>query len=151
MRRLALLAIAAWLLASCSFSVRVHESETPPELKVALGMDILYLNKGEEIPGRLESIKPDGTYVFTDIEEKTSEYPAAQVLRVEFQRKRLDDDKTEASEIQDKILQEALRKEVTTQIYPNAAYVTIYSLLKVEIAKDRSCTVTRRAALSTQP
>jgi hypothetical protein len=142
----AVVAVAAVLacLAGCIFSVRVQEPEKPEPEKVELGKDILYLDKGEEIPGRLECIKPDGTYVFTNRENKTLEYPADKVLRVEFERKRLDDDKKETSEIQDPILQEALKREVTTELYPNAAYVTIFDSLKVVVQKDLSATLTRR-------
>jgi hypothetical protein len=144
MKRLAAMALLLILLPACRFSVRVQEEEKFKPPVTPLGMDILYLDKGEEYPGRLEKVKEDGTYVFTHMDSRTVEYPPEQVLRVEFQRKRPDDDKTQASQINDRILKEALKTEVTPEKYPESAYVTIYDSFIVNIEKDRSYTVTRR-------
>jgi len=144
MRRLPVFAIFLLIAAGCSFTVRPQEKEAPEAPKVSLGMDILYLNKGEEIPGRLDKIEKDGTYVFTNLDGKTSKYPSEQVLRIEFQRKRAGDDKDLAAELNAPILNEALKKEVSVEKYPNAAYVTIYDSMTVEIGKDLSYAVTRR-------
>ncbi len=144
MKHLAVIAMLLVLLPACRFSVQVQEEAPPEPKKMPLGCDILYLDKGEEHPGRLEQIKPDGTYVFTLMDSTTKEYPAAQVLRVEFQRKRLDDDKSNAKQISDPVLREVLKREITPAKYPESAYVTVYDSFVVEIQKDRSYTVTRR-------
>jgi hypothetical protein len=144
MKRLAAIMVLLILLPACRFSVQVQEEDIPEPKKTPLGSDILYLDKGEEHPGRLELIKPDGTHVFTHMDSNTKEYSADQVLRVEFQRKRQDDDKANASSIKDSVLHEALKKEITPVKYPESAYVTIYDSFVVEIEKDLSYTVTRR-------
>lgn len=144
MRRFAPVVLILGILLGCSFSVEMEEESKPEAPKVSLGMDILYLSRGEELPGRLEQIKPDGTCVFTDTGGETRDYPPEQVVRVEFQRKRPGDDKTNVNELDDPILQDALKKEVTPERYPNAAYVTIYDDLNIEVKDDLSHTLTRR-------
>jgi hypothetical protein len=145
MKRLIPIFLLGMLLAvTCRFSVKVQEPEQPEQPMAPLGRDILFLDRGEERPGRLEQIKPDGTYVFTDLDGKTQEYPSDHVLRIEFHRRRPDDQARKSSDIKDDILQKALEQKVTCELYPNAAYVTIYDFLKIEIDKNLSYTMTRR-------
>jgi hypothetical protein len=114
-------------------------------VSVELGQHILYLSRGEEIPGRLEKIDPDGAVHFTRASDgETLTYKKSDVLRIDFQKKRLDDDKKNISEIDDNLLKSALSYPAEVQNFPQASYVILYSGTFVEVKGDLSASITRR-------
>ena len=138
---------ASFLLFGCRWRVAVSKPEPAPPVAVPveLGHHILYLNKGEEVPGRLEKIDSDGAVQFTRLcDGETVTYKKSDVLRIDFQKKRLDDDKKNVSEIDDNLLKSALSYPAEVQNFPQASYVVLYSGTFVEVKGDLSASITRR-------
>jgi hypothetical protein len=147
MRRFLPVFFVAVVLFGCRWKVAVSEPQppTPVPVSVELGHHILYLNKGEEVPGRLEKIDSDGTVHFTRLSDgETITYKKSEVLRIDFQKKRLDDDKKNISEIDDNLLKSALSYPAQVENFPQASYVILYSGTFVEVRSDLSCSITRR-------
>jgi hypothetical protein len=147
MRRFLPIFFAVAILFGCRWRVTISEVEPlpPKPVSVELGYHILYLNKGEEVPGRLEKIDSDGTVYFTRLSDgETLTYKKGDILRIDFQKKRLDDDKKNISEIDDNLLKSALSYPAEVQNFPQASYVILYSGAFVEVKSDLSASITKR-------
>jgi len=147
MRRFLPVILALAVVFGCRWRVTVSQPQPPPPAPVAveLGHHILYLNRGEEIPGRLEKIDSEGTVHFTRLSDgEMLTYKKSEVLRIDFQKKRLDDDKKNVSEIDDNLLKTALSYPAQKENFPEASYVILYSGTFVEVKSDLSASITKR-------
>ncbi len=86
--------------------------------------DVLYLNEGEEITGRLKAIK-DGVVFFTLISGEEKEIEQGKVAHILISKIRKGDEIKKVSEINDPIVQNILNNLPDPADFPDADYITL--------------------------
>lgn len=86
--------------------------------------DVLYLNEGEEITGRLKAIK-DGKIYFTLISGEEKEIDQSKVAHILISKIRKGDEIKKVSEITDPIVQKILANLPDPADFPDADYITL--------------------------
>ncbi len=106
-------------------------------LSVPANADIIYLNKGEEIVGKITKL--DAKKVWIQIKEKTQVYKRNEILKIQLVKEyRPADDAAAAENIE---LKDLITNPPTAREYPNAGYVSWFKETKIKFAKDKSYTV----------
>jgi len=94
-------------------------------LSSACQADVLYLNEGEEIIGRLNGIENE-KILFTTVQGEEKEFLQNQVAHILISKVRKGDEINNVNEITDPIVQNLLQNLPNYEDFPDANYITLY-------------------------
>lgn len=87
--------------------------------------DVLYLNEGEEIIGKLVRIK-EGKVVFTPIQGTQKEIEQSKVAHILISKIRKGDEINNINEINDPVVQNLLKNLPNVEDFPDSDYITLF-------------------------
>ena len=108
-------------------------------LGTRLWSDIIYLNNGEELEGKVKKIEKNGIQV--EIKGKTKKWALNEVQRIEFEK--LPPAK-ELKELKDSLLDSLWRYGADTSAYPTAQWIMLYEKVTYRVKSDLSWEKTTR-------
>ncbi len=102
--------------------------------------DVLYLNNGEELDGKLITI--DSNKIIMEIEGKTKTIPIDQAMRMELVKYREIKGEYNLSQIKDKRIRDIIKNAPDASKYPSASKITL--LDETNITVDENYLITRK-------
>jgi hypothetical protein len=105
--------------------------------------DVLYLNEGEEIIGKLVSIETN-KIEFSSLSGDKQVFEADEVAHILISKIRKGDEFQKISQIKDMVVKEALKNLPSQNAFPDADYVTLYRRCEFEFTSSEELVYTTR-------
>ena len=109
----------------------------------AASADVLYLNEGEEIVGRLKEIT-DGKITFEELNHGLREFKEAEVAHILISKVRKGDEIENVASITEPVASGILKTLPDPALFQNADYVTLYRLNDLEYVSENKLVIRTR-------